>query len=203
MLAGDYARRSRSLRQAVAGADPGSLTYAYALYDLGRSLRLAGDPRRAIPILERRLQIPNQTDVVRAELDLALQAPARRRRRRRTRRAERRRAPRRTAAARRPTAAPAGAGDEARRRRRRLAAPTERGDAGSRRRRALAPSALLDLQRGQHRLDGVAAGVALGAAVHPLERLLHRVDGEHAEAARHARCRSCTCWIPRAASAQT
>ena len=28
------------------------LTYAYALYDLGRALRLSGDPAAAVPILE-------------------------------------------------------------------------------------------------------------------------------------------------------
>src|SRR5207248_11220823 len=61
------------LRQAVAAAPHGSPTYAFALYDLGRSLRLAGDPQAAIPILEQRLQIPNQTGVVRHELALALQ----------------------------------------------------------------------------------------------------------------------------------
>jgi tetratricopeptide (TPR) repeat protein len=74
MLAGDYAAAIPLLRQAVGAAPSGSLTYAYALYDLGRSLRLAGDPRAAIPILWRRLAIPNQTDVVRSELQLALQA---------------------------------------------------------------------------------------------------------------------------------
>jgi len=62
------------LRRALAAAAPGGLTYAYALYDLGRSLRLAGDPRAAVPILYRRLQIPDQTGVVRLELQRALQA---------------------------------------------------------------------------------------------------------------------------------
>jgi serine/threonine-protein kinase len=74
MLAGQYSEATGVLRQAVAAAPRGSLTYAYALYDLGRSLRLAGDPAAAVPILRTRLQIPNQTDVVRHELDLALQA---------------------------------------------------------------------------------------------------------------------------------
>jgi eukaryotic-like serine/threonine-protein kinase len=74
MMAGQYAQAIPVLRQAVASAPHGSLTYAYALYDLGRSLRLAGDPGAAIPILQARLQIPNQTDVVRHELQLALQA---------------------------------------------------------------------------------------------------------------------------------
>jgi serine/threonine-protein kinase len=74
MLAGQYAQAIPVLRQAVASAPHSSLTYAYALYDLGRSLRLAGNPAAAIPILQARLQIPNQTDVVRHELQLALQA---------------------------------------------------------------------------------------------------------------------------------
>jgi eukaryotic-like serine/threonine-protein kinase len=60
------------LRQAVSAASPSSLTYAYALYDLGHALRLAGDPAAAVPVLEQRLRIPNQTAVVRAELDRAL-----------------------------------------------------------------------------------------------------------------------------------
>jgi serine/threonine-protein kinase len=47
------------------------LTYAYALYDLGHALRLAGRPQEAIPILEQRLQINNQRDVVKAELERA------------------------------------------------------------------------------------------------------------------------------------
>jgi hypothetical protein len=47
------------------------LTYAYALYDLGRALRLSGDAAAAVPILERRLQIDNQRPTVEAELQLA------------------------------------------------------------------------------------------------------------------------------------
>jgi serine/threonine-protein kinase len=74
MEAGNYRGAIPVLRQAVAAASPNSLTYAYALYDLGRSLRLAGDPRAAAQILYRRLQIPNQTATVRAELALALEA---------------------------------------------------------------------------------------------------------------------------------
>lgn len=78
MLDGNYAAAIGVLRHAVAAASQDSLTYAYALYDLGHSLRLSGDPRAAVAILWRRLQIPNQTDVVRAELQLALQALGRR-----------------------------------------------------------------------------------------------------------------------------
>jgi Flp pilus assembly protein TadD len=74
LLAGNYAAAIPVLRQAVSAASPDSLTYGYALFDLGRSLRLSGDPRSAVPILWQRLQIPNQTDVVRAELQLALRA---------------------------------------------------------------------------------------------------------------------------------
>jgi tetratricopeptide (TPR) repeat protein len=74
MLGGQYHTAIPVLRQAVAAAPRSSLTYAYALYDLGHSLRLAGDPRAAVPVLWQRLQIPNQTDVVRTELALALEA---------------------------------------------------------------------------------------------------------------------------------
>jgi hypothetical protein len=49
------------------------LTYAYALYDLGRAVRLSGEPHAAVPILERRLQIDNQRWIVGAELHLARQ----------------------------------------------------------------------------------------------------------------------------------
>ena len=49
------------------------LTYAYALYDLGRAERLNGEPQSAVRILERRLQIDNQRSTVGAELQLARQ----------------------------------------------------------------------------------------------------------------------------------
>jgi hypothetical protein len=55
-------------------ADPSSLTYAYALYDLGRALMLSGDPKDAVPLLEQRLKIPNQTSVVQQTLDQAKRA---------------------------------------------------------------------------------------------------------------------------------
>jgi hypothetical protein len=74
MVGGEYHTAIPVLRQAVAEAPPSSLTYAYALYDLGHSLRLAGDPRAAVAVLWQRLQIPNQTGVVRNELALALEA---------------------------------------------------------------------------------------------------------------------------------
>jgi tetratricopeptide (TPR) repeat protein len=78
MEAGRYSDAIPVLRQAIANASSGGLTYAYALYDLGRSLRLGGDPQAAIPILQRRLAIPNQTGVVRTELELAMQAAGQR-----------------------------------------------------------------------------------------------------------------------------
>jgi tetratricopeptide (TPR) repeat protein len=74
MDAGKYTSAIAVLRKAVTEASPSTLTYAYALFDLGRSLRLSGDPRAAVPVLYKRLQIPNQTDVVRQELQLALRA---------------------------------------------------------------------------------------------------------------------------------
>ena len=65
------------LRRAFAAAPAGSLTYAYAMFDLAHALRLSGDARAAVPLLVARLKIPNQTDKVKAELVLALQAIAR------------------------------------------------------------------------------------------------------------------------------
>jgi eukaryotic-like serine/threonine-protein kinase len=76
MVDGEYPQAIGVLHQTLGAAAPGSLTYAYALYDLGRSLRLSGDPRDAAVVLQRRLQIPNQTSVVRQELELALRALA-------------------------------------------------------------------------------------------------------------------------------
>jgi tetratricopeptide (TPR) repeat protein len=73
MKQGRYPDAVPILQRAVASFPSGTtdLTYAYALYNLGRSLRLAGRPREAIPILEKRLRIPNQTETVRKELDAA------------------------------------------------------------------------------------------------------------------------------------
>jgi tetratricopeptide (TPR) repeat protein len=73
MQAGRYDEAIPLLEEAVAAYPDGSsdLTYAYALYNLGRSLRLVGRPDEAVPILERRLRIPNQTATVQRELDAA------------------------------------------------------------------------------------------------------------------------------------
>ena len=73
MSAGDYDGAIPVLQEAVNSFPPGTdnLNYAYALFNLGKSLRLAGRPDEAIPILEQRLKIPNQTEEVQAELDKA------------------------------------------------------------------------------------------------------------------------------------
>ncbi|HYI81390.1 MAG TPA: protein kinase [Thermoleophilaceae bacterium] len=73
MQAGEYQQAIPLFEQAVAAypEDSQDLTYAYALYNLGRSLRLAGRAGEAVPILERRLAIPNQTETVQRELDAA------------------------------------------------------------------------------------------------------------------------------------
>jgi hypothetical protein len=76
---GEYSNAVPVLRRALAATgkqlsdclEPTSetcLTYAYALYDLGRALELNGEPSAALPVLEQRLQIDNQRDVVAAEL---------------------------------------------------------------------------------------------------------------------------------------
>jgi serine/threonine-protein kinase len=74
MLAGQYPEAIATLRKAVSAADPGSLTYAYGLYDLGVALLKSGDAASAVPVLEQRLKIPNQTGVVKQTLDEALRA---------------------------------------------------------------------------------------------------------------------------------
>ena len=62
-----------SLDACLEPASSTCLTYAYALYDLGRAVRLSGEPQAAVPILERRLQIDNQRSTVVAQLQLARQ----------------------------------------------------------------------------------------------------------------------------------
>lgn len=69
---GRYQQAIPILERAVAALDgSGDITYAYALYNLGNAMRLAGRPEEAIPILEARLEIPNQTEAVRRELQRA------------------------------------------------------------------------------------------------------------------------------------
>ena len=75
MNQGRYDEAIPVLQQAVdALSGSGDLSYAYALYNLGHSLRLAGRPAEAIPILEQRLGIPNQRGIVKRELEAARQA---------------------------------------------------------------------------------------------------------------------------------
>lgn len=73
--AGEYESAVPVLEEAVASFPAGSeeLSYAYALFNLGDALRRSGRPAEAIPVLELRLQIPNQTDVVERELTAAEQ----------------------------------------------------------------------------------------------------------------------------------
>jgi RNA polymerase subunit RPABC4/transcription elongation factor Spt4 len=61
---------ARSLRSFPPDAKR-NLTYAYALFNLGKSLRLAGRPDLAIPILEERLKFSDQRQVVLEELEQA------------------------------------------------------------------------------------------------------------------------------------
>ena len=79
--AGDYERAIELNTRAIEALPEGTtwesdMNHAYALYSLGRALRLAGRPEDAIPVLEQRLQVPNQQGTVRRELELARQAAA-------------------------------------------------------------------------------------------------------------------------------
>jgi hypothetical protein len=70
---GRYADAVPVLRRAVRAFPRGTsdINYAYALFNLGHALRMAGRPDEAIPILERRLRIPDQMQTVQAELAAA------------------------------------------------------------------------------------------------------------------------------------
>ena len=73
LQAGDYKNAVKLSKQSVEAFPPGTtdVQYAYALFNLGQALRLAGKPEQAIPVLEARLQIPNQTATVEEELAAA------------------------------------------------------------------------------------------------------------------------------------
>jgi serine/threonine protein kinase len=73
MQQGDYAGAVPILQQAVASwpEDSRDLNYAYALFNLGKSLNRSGQPDEAIPYLEKRLTWDDQRETVQAELDLA------------------------------------------------------------------------------------------------------------------------------------
>jgi serine/threonine-protein kinase len=70
---GEYEAAVPVLEEAVSAFPAGTedLEYAYALFNLGNALRLSGRASEAIPVLERRLEIPNQTDTVEEELESA------------------------------------------------------------------------------------------------------------------------------------
>jgi len=70
---GSYAEAVPVLEEAVRAFPPETedLNYAYALFNLGNALRLSGRPEDAIPVLEQRLAIPNQTEAVERELAAA------------------------------------------------------------------------------------------------------------------------------------
>ena len=76
LQAGDYDTAIELNTRAIEAFPEGTtwetdINYAYALYSLGRALRLAGRPDQAIRVLEVRRQIPNQPATVQNELDLA------------------------------------------------------------------------------------------------------------------------------------
>jgi tetratricopeptide (TPR) repeat protein len=78
MQRGDYAGAVPILQQAVASwpDDSTALDYAYALFNLGKSLNRAGRPSEAIPYLEKRLAWDDQRATVEAELALARRSAA-------------------------------------------------------------------------------------------------------------------------------
>jgi hypothetical protein len=65
------AATGESVGACVQPASERCLTYAYALYDLGRALMLSGSTAAAVSVLKHRLQIENQRPVVAAELESA------------------------------------------------------------------------------------------------------------------------------------
>jgi eukaryotic-like serine/threonine-protein kinase len=71
MRQGDYAGAVPVLQRAVASfpEDSQDINYAYALYNLGKSLNRSGRPDEAIPYLEKRLTWPDQRETVQSELD--------------------------------------------------------------------------------------------------------------------------------------
>ena len=73
MLESDPEGAVKVLERSVEAFPPGTdaIEYQYALFSLGKGLRLSGRPEDAIPVLELRLKHPNQRDVVQRELDAA------------------------------------------------------------------------------------------------------------------------------------
>jgi hypothetical protein len=66
----------QSLVGCIEPASESCLTFAYALYDLGRALRLEGRDFEAVAVLSERLRIDNQRSTVQHELELARGASA-------------------------------------------------------------------------------------------------------------------------------
>ncbi|MFL5827872.1 MAG: protein kinase domain-containing protein [Thermoleophilaceae bacterium] len=79
LQSGDAAGAIPLLQQAVASfpKKTNDLNYAFALFNLGDAYLKAGQPEKAIPVLEKRLKIPNQTGTVQAKLDEARAAAGR------------------------------------------------------------------------------------------------------------------------------
>lgn len=82
-----YTAAIGDLRRAVAGSGESvarcaaseteaCLSYAYALFDLGRALRLNGDRAGAVSVLSERLRIDNQREAVQEELNQATEGSA-------------------------------------------------------------------------------------------------------------------------------
>ncbi|TMK24016.1 MAG: hypothetical protein E6G62_09540 [Actinobacteria bacterium] len=75
-LASAIRASGQSLARCTEPATEACLTFAYALYDLGRALRLDGRQGEAVSILSERLLIDNQRPTVQHELELARGARA-------------------------------------------------------------------------------------------------------------------------------
>jgi hypothetical protein len=71
LLRGAIAATGEQLDRCLDPVGSACLTYAYALFDLGRAMQLNGQAATAVPILEQRLQIADQQQAVRSELALA------------------------------------------------------------------------------------------------------------------------------------
>jgi serine/threonine-protein kinase len=77
--AGNYSQAIPVLERSVQSFPAGTsdINYAYALYNLGHALRMAGRPADAVPVLEARLANPDQRATVQQELDAARAAAGR------------------------------------------------------------------------------------------------------------------------------
>ncbi len=73
MKQGRYGEAAAVLSKAIRlfPAEHRDLSYAYTLYNLGRSLRLSGHPENAVRVLEERLKFNDQIEVVQRELQAA------------------------------------------------------------------------------------------------------------------------------------